>query len=44
MKNASMSRQSPVSIFTLMSLVFSVLGILFTSLFLAKCYLPRQHG
>ena len=37
MKNASINRQSLVSIFTVMLLVFGVLGILFTSLLLAGC-------
>ena len=37
MKNASMNRQSLVSIFRLMLLVFSILGILFSSLFLVGC-------
>ena len=37
MKNASMNRQSLVSIFTVMLLVFSILGILFSSLFLIGC-------
>ena len=37
MKNASMNRQSLVSIFTVMLLVFGVLGILLTLLFLVGC-------
>ena len=37
MKNASMNRQSLVSIFTEMVLAFSILGILFSSLFLVGC-------
>ena len=37
MKNTSMNRQSPVSIFRLMLLVFGVLGILLTSLFFIGC-------
>ena len=37
MKSANMNRQSLVSIFRLMFLVFGVLGILLTSLFLVSC-------
>ena len=37
MKNTSINQQSLVSIFTVMLLVFCVLGILFTSPFLAGC-------
>ena len=37
MKNASMNRQSLVSIFTEMLLAFNILGILFSSLFLVSC-------